>query len=116
MIAGIRDGGAQVADATREAGLVGAGNEFGEVPPFGVYIPPEFFSGGWNGKVIFDKDNGRTVNLGDVTGSPSPYLRVHISDALAGTVEYDDGVNLTNWPVGCKIYAIADISGALHVG
>lgn len=75
---------------------------------------PVTFSRGWSGVVVFDSQRG--VRVTTVAGTRTDFLRIHVSDASAGLLEYSDGSDLEAWPDGCIVRKISGIVGDLYVG
>ena len=77
-------------------------------------MPLAVSSKGWSGVVVFDSQRGKRVTT--VAGIRTDFLRIHVSDASAGLLEYSDGSDLEAWPDGCIVRKISGIVGDLYVG
>jgi len=70
--------------------------------------------GKWSGVVVFDSERGLRTTT--VSGTPTGFLLIHVSDALKPSVEYCDGTQLEAWPDGCVVRQLVGVVGDIYVG
>jgi len=72
---------------------------------------------GFMGVVVFKTQSqpGKRVLLADFVGTPTGYIRCWYGGTNAGLVEYSDGNDLDNWPIGAQVFSLSELSGACYV-
>lgn len=72
---------------------------------------------GFMGVVVFktQAQPGKRVLMADFIGTPTGYIRCWYGGTNAGLVEFSDGSDLDNWPIGAQVFSLSELSGACYV-